>query len=268
MKLGTMTKVYTRSTITETLDALKTDGFSVLHFNHPLPSSQIGLEALQSELTTRGQALASLSGTYNMIHPDLAQRNAGYDKLRAAIFAADALKVKGVALSTGTRDAQNMWRFHPENASKEAWSDLTQALERALTLAQEQNVVLLIEPEASNVVSSAQKCRQILDEMQSPFLKVIMDGANLFQPGQSEQMDEVLHRSFDLLQGDIFLAHAKDIADWDALSFTGAGNGLLNFPLYLSLLKNSGYRGPLLLHGQNERETPACRDFLLRLLEG
>jgi sugar phosphate isomerase/epimerase len=42
-----------------------------------------------------------------------------------------------ITLCTGTRDPENMWRWHPENASSQAWSDLLSSMEAALRIAGE-----------------------------------------------------------------------------------------------------------------------------------
>ena len=41
-----------------------------------------------------------------------------------------------------------------------------------------------------------------------------------------------------------------------------AGSGLLDYDYYLSLLVNTGFRGPLITHGLKEEQVPACAAFL------
>ena len=77
-----------------------------------------------------------------------------------------------------------MWRAHPDNNTPEAWRDLVESMKQALAVAEEYDVVLALEPEVANVIDSAQKARRLLDEMQSPYLKVCMDGANIFHKGE------------------------------------------------------------------------------------
>ena len=84
-------------------------------------------------------------------------------------------------------------------------------MKQALAVAEEYDVVLALEPEVANVIDSAQKARRLLDEMQSPYLKVCMDGANIFHKGELPKMREILDEAFALLSGDIALAHAKDL---------------------------------------------------------
>lgn len=67
---------------------------------------------------------------------------------------------------------------------------------------------------------------------------------------QIPRMEQVLRETFDALGKDIVLAHAKDFTG--DMTFTAAGEGRLDFPLYIRLLKQSGYHGARILHGLAE----------------
>ena len=76
-------------------------------------------------------------------------------------------------------------------------------------------------------------------------------------------MKRILHEAFDLLDNDIGLAHAKDITvEGDAKEHPAAGTGLLDWDLYLTLLKQSTYGGPVILHSLSEAQVPECVRFL------
>jgi sugar phosphate isomerase/epimerase len=89
-----------------------------------------------------------------------------------------------------------------------------------------------------------------------------MDGANLFHAGELPRMKEILNEAFDLLGQDIVIAHAKDLNRDGAMGTVAAGNGLLDYGYYLSLLYGVGFGGPLILHGLDEKEVPECVAFL------
>src|SRR5439155_26008666 len=102
-----------------------------------------------------------------------------------------------------------MWRPHPDNATAEAWRDLTETMAAALKTAEARGVVLAMEPEVNNVVSSPKLARKLIDEMQSPALKVCLDPANVFAEGELPRMTEVLDETFELLGPHVAYAHAK-----------------------------------------------------------
>jgi sugar phosphate isomerase/epimerase len=75
-----------------------------------------------------------------------------------------------------------MWKCHPGNNSKEAWRDMVQSIECGLIAAEKNGLLLAIEPEKENVVNSASRARHLLDELQNPRLRIVIDPANLIGP--------------------------------------------------------------------------------------
>jgi sugar phosphate isomerase/epimerase len=276
MKIGTFSKIFARPRLEQALDALGAAGLEGAQFNLEsagLPAMPDALDPglcrrVRLQFAKRGLELAALSGTYNMAHPDPAERQLGLRRLQVQIRACGELGARIITLCTGTRDPDYMWRPHPDNNTPEAWADLVASLEQALPLAEEHRVVLAFEPEISNVVDSPTKARRLIDELGSPWLKVCMDGANIFPTGTLERMGEVLRHAFDLLGGDIALAHAKDlVADGEAGN-KPAGTGVLDYGLYLRLLEQSGFTGSLILHSLKEEEMPFSLGFVRERMKG
>jgi sugar phosphate isomerase/epimerase len=269
-QLGIMATTFDRPTFEATLDAVAASGAHSVQFDlgsaagSTLPESiDAGLcERVRRAFAERNLTLAALAGTYNMIHPDLQERAAGLRGLRTLLAACPALGASLVTLCTGTRDPDSMWRRHPNNDNPEAWTDLVAGMREAVRAAEEHGVTLGIEPEVNNVVDSAQKARRLLDEIGSPRLKVVMDGANIFHHGELPRMREMLDESFDLLGADIALAHAKDLDHDGDAGHLPAGHGVLDYPHYLALLQRSGFDGAMILHGLTEADVPSCLDFV------
>ncbi|MEZ4674784.1 MAG: TIM barrel protein [Caldilineaceae bacterium] len=98
--------------------------------------------------------------------------------------------------------------------------------------------------------------------MGSSRLKVVIDGANIFHKGELPHMTRILTEAIDLLGNDIVLAHAKDLDHDGDAGHLAAGTGLLDFNLYLRLLRERGYDGAVILHGLTEAQAPGCVAFL------
>ena len=215
---------------------------------------------IRAEASSRGLRLAAVSGTYNMAHPDASARADGQRRLHELIAAAAGLGTGVVTLCTGSRDATDMWRRHPDNGTPEAWRDMLASVEAALTAAEAHEVILAFEPEHNNVVHSAAAGRRLLDEVRSPRLKVIIDPANLLDRGGLDRQGDTLREAFQLLGGDLVLAHAKDLrADG---TIAAAGRGGLDYELYLALLGHAGHDVPLILHALAEDEVTDSVAFL------
>jgi sugar phosphate isomerase/epimerase len=274
MTPGIFAKTFARPSVDKVFAAVAKHHLRSVQFNFAsagLPSmpeviDSALVDCIRKEAVERRIEIAAVSGTFNMIHPDPKQRRDGLRRLGVIAGACAGLGAETITLCTGTRDPENMWRGHSDNDSPEAWRDLHVTLTKALTTADKYGVTLGVEPETGNVISSAGKARQLLDEMKSPRLKIIMDPANLFYPGDIPRMEEILDEAFDLLGGDVVLAHAKELgADGHASSLT-LGAGVLDWDRYLSLLGAAKFAGPLIMHGFEEKNAAASVKFMRDLL--
>jgi sugar phosphate isomerase/epimerase len=270
MEIGIFAKTFVRPTLEEVLEAISGHGLAWLQFNMAcagLPSLPEVIapelcDQIRYELAVRGLRMAAISGSFNMIHPDPEKRRDGLRRLEILAAACARLGTSTITLCTGTRDPDNMWRHHPDNGEPEAWRDLITSMAEALQIAETHRVTLAFEPEVSNVVDSAAQGRRLLAEMQSPRLKVVMDGANLFHSGDLPRMRDILDEAFDLLGPEIVLAHAKDLSRDGVAGDQAAGTGLLDYDYYLALLDAAGFDGPLLLHSLAENQVAASVSFL------
>ncbi len=261
---------FTTGTLEARLDAAKACGLACVQMSMvcaglPEMPDQIPAalpERIRREASARGIAIASVTGTFNMSHPDVEYRRAGLRRLRMLAEACAPMGTSSIHVCTGTRDPNNMWRRHPDNGSPESWRDMAACMREATEIAREANVVLAFEPEMSNVVDSARKARRLLDEIGSTHLKVTIDPANLFHAGELPRMKEILDEAFALLGKDIVLAHAKDLDHDGEAGHRAAGEGVLDYDRYLALLRKYDFKGPLLLHGLSVTQVPGCLAFL------
>ena len=270
MQIGILLGTFGRPTLEARLDAAKTHGLACVQMSMdfaglPAMPDKIApelIDRIRREAAARGIAVASLHGTFNMTHPDPEQRRTGLRRLQVLASACERMGTSKVHICTGTRDPGNMWRRHPDNDTPAAWRDMAACVREAVDIAKQAGVVLAFEPEVNNVVDSAKKARRLLDEINSPNLKVYMDCANIFHKGELARMSEILDEAIALLGKDIVLAHAKDLDHDGDAGHLAAGRGRLNYDRYLRLLDASGFHGPLLLHGLSESQVPGCVAFL------
>ena len=273
MRLGIFARTFSRPTVEGVFDAVREHQLDCVQFN----MACAGLQTLPDDIApslairiheasmSRGTEITAVSGTYNMAHPDPEARQAGLRRLRTLASACHGMGTSVITLCTGTRDPENMWRWHPENVSSQAWSDLLSSMEAVLRIAEEEQVTLAFEPERANVVNTAAKGHALLAAMQSSRLKVVIDPANLIVPGDEYQMSQVLDEAFDLLGEYIVIAHAKDRGADD--TFQTAGGGILDYDQYVRLLRAAAFDGPFILHGLTEEQIDAALQFLCDKLQ-
>lgn len=272
MRLGIFAKTFAGSDPRTVLTAAKAAGFASVQYNMACS----GLAAMPDSLTpgqcaavaeasvATGVAIAAVSGTYNMIHPDPGVRAKGLQRLAILIENAAALGTDMVTLCTGSRDAEDQWRHHPDNATPEAWRDLLAEMAKACAFAESHGVKLGIEPELANVIDSAPRARLLIDTLQSPALAIVLDPANLFEVTPLPAQRDLLSAAIDLLADRITMAHAKDR---DAAGgFATAGQGVVDFPHFLSRLHAAGFHGDLVTHGLTAAEAPGVARYLAETL--
>lgn len=256
--LGIFAKTFIGSTPMEVLTQACDAGYTTVQYNMacsglsslPAVIAPDVNAAIRSATQHTGVSIVALSATYNMIHPDASVRTAGHASLAVLAELAHTLGIPMLTLCTGSRNAADQWAAHPDNSSAESWHDLQESLERAIVLAERYDVSLGIEPEPSNIVSSAIVARRLVDELGSARLGFVIDAANLIGDVLRESAStrhDVISRSVDLLADRINLVHAKDRRS-DG-TFVSPGQGDIDFIEYFSALKAAGVQAPVITHG-------------------
>jgi sugar phosphate isomerase/epimerase len=270
MQLGIFAKTFAGTHPQQVLEQVQQAGFSCAQYNMACSGLAAMPDAIEEEqaraVAKAAVAIAAVSGTYNMIHPDVSVRQIGLRRLEVLAAHCGLMGTNIITLCTGTRDTEDQWRAHFDNDSSGAWADLCANMSAALLIAERHNVTLGIEPELANVVSSAAKAQQLIADMQSGRLKIILDAANLFEHETIDEQRQIVAGSIDLLAEHIVMAHAKDRLP--SGEFVAAGQGCLDYHFYITQLRKTGFVGPLITHGLQASEAPQVAQFLTSILEG
>jgi len=265
--LGT---TYLTGTLEERLDRANAAGFDCVQMAMNCAGLPEMPDEIPSELPGRIRRaaaerrikIASVTGTFNMAHPDPEERKAGLRRLRVLAESCSAMGTSYIHICTGTRNTRSMWAPHPDNDLPETWKDMAACIREATEIARQSHVTLGFEPEVGNVVDSARKARRLMEEIGSPHLKVTLDPSNLFHTGELPRMKEILDEAFALVGKDIIMTHAKDVDRDGAAGHLPAGHGKLDYDHFMRLLSANRYKGPILLHGLTEQQVPECLAFI------
>ena len=309
MHLGVFAKTFPRPTLEETLDTIVDHGLWHVQFNMccaglptlPERPDEKLCRWIAQLLRERGMTMAAISGTFNLCDPDESRLKDNLQRLDGLAVSCRWLDTRIITLCTGTRDANDMWKWHPENVRRSSWETLVQSMRQAGQIADRNEVTLAFEPEMHTIVNSVAKARRLLDEIGSPWLKVVIDPANLIPSGDMSRMSEVFEEAFDWLGPDIVLAHAKDpINDVDVGALMEVDDrmatGVWTFPthtlthaevssmmlnemtspparelflfylLYFRWLKRIEFTAPVIMHGLHENRVRKMQEFLTRQL--
>ena len=255
------------------METIATLGFTHMHYN--LSSS--GLPSITSEIPdkmTRRVNTAmdeyelkctGLSTTFNLVDPDHERKDYGFAAIPGMSSFATALHAPVLSLCTGTKNPDDKWSWHPDNARPEVWREMLTGMEKLLELTEGTGLLLGVEPEAGNVVCDARLAEQLLRELQSHRIGIILDPANLFEEARhAGQIRDLILEAMDRLHEHIWVVHAKDRALDGTIQ--PAGKGTVPFAYLFDLLGQANFDGPVVLHGLKAEEVPEASSFLKSIL--
>ncbi|MEK4302206.1 sugar phosphate isomerase/epimerase [Oceanobacillus sp. FSL W8-0428] len=262
MEKGIFSKVFVKYPLEEAFIKIREFGFSTVQFNFAnvgLPSlpqkvSNEILEQIQETCEKTGISISVISGTYNTLELNNETRKKNIEGFKNVVESAKKLNVPYVSISTGSFNQEDFWSPHPENHTKKAWNYLFESLDEMLDIASRNGVTIVIEPEQSNVISTIEDVKKLMNHYQSPYLKVLFDAANIITTDDIGQLENKINRSLKELSEYIAVAHCKDcLVSKGKITFAPIGKGSLPLNQYLKELKKY-YDGPVIMHGLDEED--------------
>lgn len=218
-------------------------------------------------LFARNQVDIAVLGCYlNLADPNKEQLAATIHRYMAHIRFASWLGCGVVGTETGAPNED--YRFVPECHSEEALQTFITNLRPVVAYAEQMGVVIAIEPVWRHIVYNPLRARQVLDEINSPNLQIILDPVNLLDPCNYRDQVAIVEEAIDLLGQDVAMVHIKDYTvEDDRMTSVGAGFGRMD---YTALLKFMKTRKPF-IHATLEDTTPEnnlqAKEFILKMYE-
>jgi len=278
LKLAIFTGVYAGLPLEEAAKRIKADGFSgvALEGNFadvrfdPLAPDWKAADKITSALDRNGIKVVGLYGYYNVVAPNAENRKRGEQRMQFLIENWKRLGSNNISTETGSRNAESEWNDSPENATEAAYQQCRTSLEKFARLAEKTGAVISIETYWKNVISSAERAERLFRDVQSPALKLVMDPCNYFRKADLAQMQTMLRDIFQRVGKQTVIAHAKDVkaaANADDTELPAAGQGVLDYPLYLRLLAELDREIYLAVEHLSLAEVPTARDYVLAQFE-
>ena len=217
---------------------------------------------IRADFDRFGVDVWGVSGTFNMAHPDAQRRRREQTACEGLIARASALGARAVTLCSGTRDASDMWRAHPDNATPAAWGDMRTSLDGLLAAAADGGVMLGIEPESGNVVRDAAAASRLLHELgdDAQYVTIVLDPANLLSVETLADQEDIVSRAFDTLGAHVGCVHAKDVVADGSYSAPGAGG--MDYQLVMRLHAGLPQDVPVIAQDLTANDAPRVAAFL------
>ena len=274
LKLGIFTGVYSGLPLEEAARRIADDGFHAVVLEYAFADVRFDPWAPDWDkarqiilaLAKHNLRIAGLFAYYNVVDPDPTRRQRGEQRMQTLIENWKHFNCPIISTETGTLNPKSEWLESPENSTEDAYQACRAALEKLTRAAKKSGAIVSIEPYWRNVIDSAPRAERVARDV--PGLKLVMDPCNYFRKEDLSRMDPMLQDMFRRIGKQIVLAHAKDVkASVDGTDLPAAGQGVLDYPLFLRLL--AGLNRPLYLIVEHHtlQDVPRARDYVLNQFE-
>ena len=219
-----------------------------------------------------GVEISGIAGYINPLDPDPVRRQAGIGAFKSYLSGAKVLGCRDIATETGTYATAGAWDFDPRTRTPEAWEDLCRVTDELLEVAVKADVTILYEPYIMHVCHSPELGAQFVRQYNTTHLGLVMDPTNWFEVDdvRPELVPAIVQRGFAAERGLFRVAHAKDVLPPEPGGtkprLPEPGQGILDYALYMRLLREHGYRGSIILEHLAEPEIPRAIAYVQRFL--
>lgn len=218
MQFGIRLHDAVQAPIEERLKIVKEQGFACAHvaLSKVISENSVAPQALTpgyamylKRLFDKNELDCAVLGCYlNLANPDAAQLQAIQEKYMANIRFAAHLGAGVIGTETGAPNVE--YKFEEACWNEESLQIFIKNLRPVVKYAEQMGVLMAIEPVVRHIVCNPVRARRVLDEIDSPNLRIILDPVNLLESYNYEEQDEIIDEAIDLLGKDVAVLHVKD----------------------------------------------------------
>jgi sugar phosphate isomerase/epimerase len=236
--------------------------FTRFRANDPHTTPKSKAQRLRDLLAGEGLRLYQSTGYWqNMITPDETLRKEAVSTIQAALRLAGWMGARGIDTGPGSMNPAGPWYPHPDNWTDSARRQLVKTLRECLPVAEDAGVFLSLESHQLVTLKTAEITKEILDEVDSPWVRCDYDSANWITLETVFDTASALNHHFDLLGRHIVSCHAKDIWIENKLALhlqDGCpGKGNMDFKTLFRRMEDLSPDYPVIAEGNTTEDLPA-----------
>jgi sugar phosphate isomerase/epimerase len=180
--------------------------------------------------------------------------------VQAALKLAGWMGARGIDTGPGSMSADGPWFPHPDNWTATARKQLVKTLKECASAAEDAGVYLSLEGHQLVTLESAEVTAQVLDEVDSPWVRSDYDSANWITRETVFNTTAALQHDFKVLGRYIVSCHAKDIWIENKLALhlqDGCpGKGNMDFHALFKHMESLSPDYPVIVEGATTEEMP------------
>ncbi|MDE7274411.1 MAG: sugar phosphate isomerase/epimerase [Lachnospiraceae bacterium] len=276
MQFGIRLHDAVKAPIEERLKIVKEQGFTCAHvaLSKVISENSVAPEALTpgyamylKRLFDKNELDCAVLGCYlNLANPDETQLKAIQEKYKANIRFAAHMGAGVVGTETGAPNVE--YKFEEACWNEESLQIFINNLRPVVKYAEQMGVLMAIEPVVRHIVCNPVRARRVLDEIDSPNLRIILDPVNLLESYNYEKQDEIIDEAIELLGKDVAVLHVKDFVMKDGkLVSVPVGQGQCHWDRIIPYMKKEKPFMHATLEDTKPDNAVAALDYITKIYE-
>ena len=239
-------------------------GKAIRDFSVSNEAMTFGMADYMKKVFEQNRVSVSVLGCYkNLANPDEEQLKKTIEAYKHHIRFARFLECGLVGTETGAVNTE--YKFTPENHTEAALHIFIENLKMIVEYAEKMGVCIGIEPVYKHIMCNVERTRKVLDAVNSPNLRVILDPINLLNAENEKQHEAIVEEAFEVLGNEIDAIHIKDYVVKDGsivYEKVTVGEGNFNIPHFLGILKAKKPFINVLLEASTPENIKASCDYI------
>lgn len=268
MKIGVRAHdIDTNMSIASLKEAINNFGFDGLQLvtNKVFAKSIDTVDLVDLKNTFKDQIFL-LGAYFNMVHPTQDEVVKGVSNFKKHLDIADSITAPFVGTETGSLMG-SPWNYMEGNHSDESFLKVVKVVMDLIEYSKDKNVDVAIEGAWNHVIYSPQRMFQLIQVINSPKLKVIVDLYNFLNINNHENHVEIFKETLDLFSDKVVIFHLKDyIVENGKISQVGLGKGLMNYPEIIKLIYQYNKNAYLIFEGVKKDDMQSSLQFVRDLI--
>lgn len=213
----------------------------------------------------QGLQIAMLGSYFNPVHSNKDLLKTNISRFKRHLELAALFQTNYVGTETGSY-MDDPWGYHPQNHQPESYLEVREIIKDLVEFSEIKQTTILIEGAYNHVIYRPELLKQLVTDISSPNLRVIVDLFNYLYIGNYQQQREIFDTCLHLLQDKITIFHLKDFVVRDGkLVQVGLGQGLMDYEYYLPIIKKNLPDAILIMEGITGDDIASSIEFIKKI---
>ncbi|MDD3171566.1 MAG: sugar phosphate isomerase/epimerase [Bacilli bacterium] len=234
--------------------------------DYEMPLDQEKAKTIAISLSKSDVEIAMLGAYFNPIHSDQAKLHRGIENFKNHLKYAQIFGTKYVGTETGSYN-DDQWTFNPLNKSEKAYQGVLKVFKQLTDFSESTTSYVAIEGAYNHVISTPEKLLQLINDLKSERVKIIVDIYNFLSIDNHFNHVKIFDQCLELFSDKIVIFHLKDyIVKDNKLIQVALGDGLMNYPYIIKKIEEKCPNAYLILEGITGIDIKRSLNFIKNLL--